>query len=88
MFHLSNKKTTPHKVKGSVEMEIDTGAALSLVSVATFRKTWTERSMEPSKVSLCSYSREPILVAAEMTENVSYKQQQAKVPLVIIEGDG
>ena len=44
--------------------------------------------MEPSKVSLYSYSREPILVAAEMTENVSYKQQQAKVPLVIIEGDG
>ena len=49
-----------------VEMEIDTGAGLSLVSEATFRKTWTDRSIEPSKVRLCSYSGGPIPVAGEV----------------------
>ena len=93
LFHLNNKKAAPYKVKLSVdscpiEMEIDAGAALSLVSEATFKKTWTDRSMEPSQVSLCSYSGEPIAVAGEVTVTVSYKQQQAKVPLVIVKGDG
>jgi len=71
-----------------VEMEIDTRAGLSLVTEATFRKTWTDRSMEPSKVRLCSYSGEPIPVAGEVIITVSYKQQQAKVPLVIVQGVG
>ena len=93
LHHLGSKKSTPYKVTVGVddcpvEMEIDTGAALSLVSEATFRKTWTDRSMEPSTVSLCSYSGEPIRVAGEVTVTVSYKQQQAKVPLVIVKGDG
>ena len=93
LFHLSNKKAAPYKVKLSVdnfpiEMEIDTAAALSLISEATFKKTWTDRSMEPSQVSLCSYSGEPIAVTGEVTVTVSYKQQQAKVPLVIVKGDG
>ena len=92
-LHLSNKKAAPYKVKLSVdncpiEMEIDTGAALSLVSEATFKKTWTDRSMEPSQVSLCSYSSEPIAVVGEVTVTVSYKQQRAKVPLMIVKGDG
>ena len=59
LYHLSSKKAAPYKVEVRVdncliEMEIDTGAGLSLVLEATFRKTWTDRSMEPSKVRLCS----------------------------------
>ena len=74
-FHLSNKKATPYKVKFSVdncpiEMKIDTGAVLSLVSEATFKKTWTDRSMEPSQISLCLYSGEPIAVVGEVTVTV------------------
>ena len=53
LFNLSNKKSAPYKVKLSVdncpiEMEIDTGVVLSLVSEAIFKKTWTDRSMELS----------------------------------------
>ena len=37
-------------------MEIDTGASLSLVSEATFKRLWPGRSLQPSTVRLKTYT--------------------------------
>ena len=37
-------------------MEVDTGAAYSLISDATFKEFWPDRRLEKSDVRLCTYS--------------------------------
>ena len=72
-----------------MEMGIDTGAALSLVSEATFEKLWKEKqALAPSQVRLHSYSGEPIPVVGSVEVNVVYKQQSAKLPLLVVQRDG
>ena len=57
----------------SVSMEIDTGARLSLVSEATYREKWPDKSLEQSGKKLYSYSGEAIPVLGSMTVGVTYK---------------
>ena len=47
-----------------------------------------DRSMEPSKVRLCSYPSEPYHSGWGTDSNCHLQYQQAKVPLVIVKGDG
>ena len=87
------KDTQPLKVSmtvdgKSIEMELDTGAAVSLMSEGTFRKLWPKKTLSPTKCRLCSYSKEPIPVAGSIQVNIMYKDQSAKLPLVIVKGEG
>ena len=43
-------------------MEVDTGAAYSLISETTFKEFWPDWRLEKSDVRLCTYSEEPIVV--------------------------
>ena len=60
LFHLDSPgQTLPHNVQVMVDdclisMEVDTGAALSLVSESTFRKLWPGKRLLTSRVRLCS----------------------------------
>ena len=72
----------------SVTMEVDTGAAVSLMSEVTFKELWADRSVDPSTVRLCSYSGEAIPVVGKAEVTISYKKQVAKVPLVVVKGEG
>ena len=51
----------------SVPMEIDTGVGLSLVSEATYREKWPNKTLEQSSKKLYSYSGEAIPVIGSMT---------------------
>ena len=53
----------------SVTVEVEIGAAVSLVSEVTFRELWVDRNVDPSTVQLCSYSGEtiPVVGKAEVT---------------------
>ena len=89
----SRTDTQPLKVsicidKQLVQMELDTGAAVSLMAEATFRKLWPKKSLSPTKCQLCSYSKEPIPVAGSVQVDVTYKNQSARLPLVIVQGEG
>ena len=71
-----------------IRMEIDTGAALSLVSEQTFRSLFPLRSVETSKVHLRTYSGEVISVVGQMQLAVSYQDQKAMLPLVVVKASG
>ena len=71
-----------------IRMEIDTGAALSLVSEQTFRSLFPLRSVETSKVHLQTYSGEVISVEGQVQLAVSYQDQKAMLPLVVVKASG
>ena len=71
-----------------VNMEVDTGAAMSLMSQTTFQGLWPGRSLQPSQVHLRAYTKEPILVVGCCNVNVVYNGQSAQLPLLVVGGSG
>ncbi len=49
-----------------MEMEIDTGASLSIMSEEEFQNLWPERPLSPSDLTLHSYSGECIPVVGSV----------------------
>ena len=71
-----------------VNMEVDTGASMSLMSETTFRGLWPGRDLRPSKVRLQTYSKQSIPVVGCCSVNAEYNGQSAEMPLLIVEGSG
>ena len=69
-------------------MEVDTGAAFSLISEASFRDLWPCCKLDKVDICLCTYSGEFITVLGSTTVSISYKSQQATVPLLVVKGEG
>ena len=82
--------TAELKVDGCfVSMEVDTGAATSVMSESLFTELWPGRSLEPTIVRLRSYSKEEIPVVGCCHVDVSHKIQSAdNLPLIIVTGSG
>ena len=72
----------------SLMMELDTGAAVSLISAATFYRLWPGRQLEESTTKLCTYSKEPLKVVGVAQVEVKHGSSVASLPLVVIEGNG
>ena len=72
-------------------MEIDTGAALSLISEKTFKTQWSSKNqpkLNLSKVKLQTYTKESIDVLGSITVEVTYKGQNKFLPLLVVGGEG
>ena len=69
-------------------MEVDTGAAVSLVSEKTYRSLFPERCLQPSKACLRTYSGESITVTGQVEVEVCYEEQRVKLPLLVVKGEG
>ena len=71
-----------------LQFEIDTGASLSLVSEATYHELWPNTPLHDSNVSLRTYTGTPLKILGVMKATVSYSQQSATLPLLVIAGTG
>ena len=69
-------------------MEINTGASLSLVSSATYKRLWPTKKLCESHVKVRMYSGKPIGVLGSMEGQVQYQNQDITLPLTVVEGDG
>ena len=69
-------------------MEVDTGAAYSLITDTTFKEFWPDRRLNKSDVRLCTYSVEPIEVLGSLTVAVKYVNQDSEEPLLVVKGTG
>ena len=69
-------------------MELDTGASVSLVSEQTYRSQLQGCPLKPSSTQLRTYSGETLKVLGKVDVTVSYEQQQARLPLVVVSGTG
>ena len=94
LYHVTpGEPTRPLKISVQIEdqsvpMEIDTGAGVSLVSEATYKEKWPDKTLKQSSKKLYSYSGEAIPVVGNMTVCVTYKSQVATLPLLVVKGEG
>ena len=98
LYHLEDAtlpKTSenPYKVTltiegKSVQMEIDTGASLSLVSEHTYQELWPTASLQKTAVKLKTYTGTPLKVLGLMYATVCYEQQTVTLPLLVVAGVG
>ena len=71
-----------------LEMELDTGASVSLVSQKTWKKVLKSAQLRPSAVQLRTYTGENLEVLGELVAHVSYGAQECQAPLVVVKGNG
>jgi len=69
-------------------MEIDTGAAVSVISMDTYKKLFPNIRLSNPTVRLRTYTGEPMPVAGEMDVEVCYGSQVCTLSLTVVEGSG
>ena len=86
LFTLIASHTTPITVTVKIDnkqvlMELDTGAAVSLVSEDTYKLHWPEHQLQESTASLKTYSGEHLEVLGSIDVEVEYGEQRVTIPL-------
>ena len=72
-----------------VSMELDTGAAVTVMSYSTFKKLFPHLKTRRSQLVLKIYTGQAMKVVGEVTMSVSYQGQPAKsLDLVVVQGNG
>ena len=69
-------------------MELDTGAAVSLISEETYRKLLPTSALKPTSVNLRTYTGQSMSVAGQIEVEVRYQQQTHTLPLFVVTGEG
>ena len=95
-FHLfklkepaSNPIQIPVKVESkSLVMELDTGAAVSIISETTRKEMFPNLKLHKSKFTLKTYTDEPMQITGQLNVHVQYGSQSAPLVLVVVAGDG
>ena len=71
-----------------VEMELDTGATVSLMTKQQWDRLPTQFALAPSTVTLSTYTGEHVHVHGEATVRVGYAGQEHTLSLVVVDGKG
>ena len=95
-FHLhtiGSRSSRPLMVTLHIEdkplpMELDTGAAFSVISEATYKATYANLKLRKSNVLLKTYTDERIPVIGQLNVHVRYGEQSASLVLLVVAGDG
>ena len=72
----------------SLEMEVDTGAAFSVISEVTRQAVFARETLHPSDLVLKTYTDEHMNVKGTINMRVQYGDQKQKLVLVVVEGNG
>ena len=71
-----------------LDMEVDTGAAFSVISETTRQQIFPSETLHPSDLVLKTYTNEPMKVKGTLNMRVKYGDQKEKLVLVVVEGNG
>ena len=93
IYKIGNKTLHPMKVRVHIEgrpllMEIDTGAAVSLISETVWKKEFPQVRPIQTNVVLQTYTGEPIPMVGKIIVHVSYGNQSDHFSLYVVKGDG
>ena len=96
MFNIGGTQGQPYRVmvqlnNRNLEMEIDTGVSLSIISVETYQSVWTSQpkpELQPTTVKLHTYTQESITILGSITVDVAYKGQSKTLSLLVVAGQG
>lgn len=92
-LHELREKSTPIRVSlvangKPLEMEVDTGADISIISEETRKALFPTQKIYESDLILRMYTDEPITIVGNLHVRVQYADQFAKLVLVVVEGNG
>ena len=95
LFPVNSQRASPIEVSVTVDgvpmtMELDTGAAVSVISEHTYHSTWPHDrpALQPSSTKLRTYSGEELEVIGSISIQVNYEDQLEELPLLVIRGTG
>ena len=93
MFKVGGKALHPIVVTVGVNgqqlpMEVDTGAAVSVISTTTREKMFPECPLNRTSALLTTYTSEQMPVVGEMMVEVSYQDVSAELTLYVVGGQG
>ena len=73
-----------------LEMELDTGASVTIISEVTYRSTWPRDPpfLEQVKIKLKTYAGEELQVHGRLNAQVDYEGQTKELPILIVGGQG
>ena len=71
-----------------LEMEVDTGTAITIISEAKYKENFSATKLRESSTLLKTYSGERLKVMGETEVKVEYENQNAKLILTVVAGDG
>ncbi len=71
-----------------IPMEVDTGAAFSVISEKTYKNLLPEVKLRRSTIKLKTYTEERIPVVGQLHVHVSYGTQKAPLVLLVVAGEG
>ena len=92
--HQVRKGTPPYTVKltldnAPLEMELDTGAAVSIISKATYKQLWeVTPKLKPTTTRLRTYSGQHLVVLGTLKVKVQYEAQQVDHQILVMDGSG
>ena len=72
----------------SLTMELDTGAAITIVSEKQYKDLFSHLPLKESQVLLKTYSGEQLPVVGDVTVRVQYEQQTQEMELTVVAGEG
>ena len=96
IFSLTKPQEDPYVVdivigEESLKMEIDTGAAMSIINDNTYvmlKQSDPSLELKESKVRRDTYTEEQVDVLGHVEMPVNYENQEAVLPLLVIKGNG
>ena len=69
-------------------MEIDTGAAVSIISQSQQETLVPNATLRKRRVKLTTYMGEPMTVVGELDAQVQYGQQSKALPIIVVAVNG
>ena len=93
LLRVGGKARQPIVVKLTVDgkeipMEVDTGAAVSMISLATKKQLFPQKDLLDSTLVLTTYTGEQMVVVGRMQVKVNYGETNKLLFLYVVEGQG
>ena len=93
VYAVGCSRVSPYKVTLELEgqpvtMEVDTGAAVSIISKKTHASLFPRAPLHTPKVQLRTYTSDPIHVVGQMTVEVKYQDYTGQHDLYVVAGNG
>ena len=93
IFQLHGKQSHPFTVDLCIQgttlnFEVDTGAAVILISEDTYRRHFLSKSLQKTSLGLKTYTEDQVQVLGQITVDVSYGIQKGTYTLYVVKGAG
>lgn len=93
VLRINSKSSHPMQIELKIndkllQMEVDTGAGVSIISEQTKSSLYPRVSLNSPSVVFCTCTGEAMSVLGEMNVKVEYKDQSHNLTLMVVKGDG